>query len=125
MEQQWETLENNKKTEYKTIALPSLERILFVKTCDIIRCKGENNYTNVYLQNGQTALISRTLKDFEELLSEEGFIRVHQSHLVNKKMVCSFEKRDGGYLLLRDNASVPISRMRKDNVMKELGMGNH
>jgi len=122
LNEKWQMLEANKKSEEKSIALPSQERVLFVKTKDIVRCQGENNYTFVYLTHGEKVLVSRTLKDFEELLESEGFIRVHQSHLVNKQEVNSFEKTDGGYLEMKDGASVSISRMRKNEVLKALSI---
>ncbi len=118
--EQWSLLENNRKSVDKRMALPTAERVLFVSIREISRCKGENNYTFVYLVNGEKILVSRTLKEFEELLEEEGFIRVHQSHLVNKHQVLSYEKSDGGYLLMNDGAQVSISRMRKENVLKIL-----
>lgn len=118
--EKWQMLEANQKGEDKSIALPSQERVLFVKTKEITRCQGESNYTFVFLSNGEKVLVSRTLKDFEELLNDEGFIRVHQSHLVNKHHVKSFEKGDGGYLKMLNNDSVPVSRMRKENVLKTL-----
>lgn len=65
-------------------------------------------------------LVSRTLKEFEELLEEDGFIRVHQSHLVNKSEVHSYEKGEGGYLLMNDGSQVSISRMRKESVLQKL-----
>ncbi len=120
--EKWQVLEANKKSDQKSIALPSQERVLFVRTGEIVRCQGENNYTFVHLTNGEKVLVSRTLKDFEELLESEGFIRVHQSHLINKQQVKSFERTDGGYLVMKDGTSVSISRMRKNKVLKTLSI---
>ena len=92
----------------------------FVKVNDIIRCKGENNYTQIFLKEGKPVLVSKTLKDYEEILSEDGFLRIHQSHLINKHHVLSFEKRDGGYLKMADGSSVSISRQRKEFVLSVL-----
>jgi two-component system LytT family response regulator len=64
-------------------------------------------------------MVTRTLKDFEEMLEEKGFLRVHQSHLVNIAFIKEFIKRDGGYLLLSDGSTVPVS-MRKRNQVMEL-----
>lgn len=111
---------NNKRTELTRIALPSAQRLLFVEVKDIVRCEAESNYTHVFLASGKQELVSRTLKEFEELLSENGFIRVHQSHLVNLSHIGSYEKAEGGFLLMNDQAQVPISRLRKDTVMSLL-----
>ena len=110
---------NNSLIDRK-IALVSSDRHLFVKVKDIIRCEGENNYTNVFLTNKEKVLVSRTLKDFEELLEDNGFIRVHQSHLINIEQILSYEKKDGGYFKMCDNSTVYISRQRRDKVMQVL-----
>lgn len=119
-------LDNQRNTKsQRKIALPSIERLLFVKVEDIIRCKGENNYTHFYLLDGSSILVSKTLKEYEEILSEEKFIRVHQSHLINARHVVSFEKRDGGYLKMSDGSTVTISRQRKEFVLSTLSRLNH
>lgn len=110
---------NQEKDDLK-IALPTAERILFVQISEIIRCLGDNNYTTVYLKSSDSVLVSKTLKEYEELLSDKGFLRVHQSHLINLRYVRSFEKQDGGYLKMTDGASVPISRQRKQQVLQQL-----
>lgn len=114
-------LENrNPEKDGLKIALPTAERILFVQISEIIRCLGDNNYTTVYLKNSDSVLVSKTLKEYEELLTDKGFLRVHQSHLINLRYVRSFEKQDGGYLKMTDGASVPISRQRKQHVLQQL-----
>ena len=115
-----ETFYTNVQNSEKRIGLPSMERIEFVKVSEIVRCQGENNYTHVYLADGRKILVTRTLKEFEELLSEYDFIRVHQSHLVNLKFIKSFEKSDGGYLLLHNGTTIAVSRQRKESVLKHL-----
>jgi len=114
---QYETLLFNRSHASKRIALPSVQRLLFVDVKDIIRCEAESNYTYVYLNSGEKEIVSKTLKEYEELLVENGFLRVHQSHLINIQMIKSYEKSDGGYLLMNDNSQVPISRLRKEKVM--------
>ncbi|TKG94038.1 response regulator transcription factor [Puteibacter caeruleilacunae] len=104
----------------RKIALPTAERILFVQLHEIIRCQGENNYTHIYLTNGDHVLVSKTLKEYEELLGESGFIRVHQSHLINREYIRSYEKQDGGYIKMTDDSTISISRQRKENVLRIL-----
>ena len=112
----------NKENEDRMIALPTAERIDYVRIKEIIRFKGESNYTYVYLTNGHHVLVSRTLKEFEELLGDAGFIRTHQSHMVNQRHVKSYEKQEGGYLKMTDGSLVGVSRQRKDQVLKTLAM---
>lgn len=102
------------------IALPTLNEIMYVKVSAIIRCEASNNYTAFYLDNGETVLVCKTLKEFDELLQSHKFIRSHQSHLVNLDFVKSYLKEDGGMLLLTDGAKVPISRQNKDKIKNEL-----
>ena len=110
---------NPEKDDLK-IALPTAERILFVQVSEIIRCLGDNNYTTVYLKSGESVLVSKTLKEYEELLGDKGFLRVHQSHLINHNYIRSYEKQDGGFLKMTDGVSVPISRQRKQHVLQQL-----
>lgn len=104
----------------KRIALPTQEEILLVKVSEIIRCEGENNYTGFHLRDGRYILVSRTLREFEDLLGNYGFLRCHQSHLVNLAEVRSFVKSDGGYLLMSNDSRVSVSRHRKERVMGAL-----
>lgn len=102
------------------IALPTLTEIMYVKVDTIIRCEADNNYTGFYLNNGEHILVCKTLKDFAELLEPHGFLRTHQSHLINKQFVKSYLKEDGGVLLLTDKTKIPISRQNKDRIREEL-----
>ncbi|MEP6795879.1 MAG: LytTR family DNA-binding domain-containing protein, partial [Saprospiraceae bacterium] len=85
---------------------------------NIIRLEGDGNYTRLFFDHDKPLLASRTLKDFEEILIQHGFIRVHRSHLVNKEFVDSvlFE----GYIEMRDKTKIEISRRRKEIVMQQL-----
>jgi len=98
------------------IALPTAQEIRFLNPKDIIRCESSNNYTTFYLSNEEKLLISKPIYLYEELLKDYGFIRCHQSHLVNKKFIKSFIKEDGGHLLLENNIQLPISKQKKELV---------
>lgn len=102
------------------IALATLKETHFVRTGDIVRCESSNNYTTFFLVNGEKLTVSKPIYEFEELLSSYGFIRTHQSHLVNKKFAKSLIKEDGGYLLLETGDQVPVSRNKKDWVLNAL-----
>ena len=102
------------------IALPSIDRVDFVAPDQIIRCQSDNTYTYVFLEDGSKLLISKTLREFTTLLTEYGFLRTHQSHLVNRKYVRSLLKRDGDVLLLTDGTEVPVSLRQKGEVLAGL-----
>lgn len=102
------------------IALPTAEELHFVTINDIVRCKGENNYTMFFLANGNSVLVSRTLKEWDDLLSAHQFIRTHQSHLINSLHVKSYVKKDGGYILMNDGSMVSVSKNKKENTLNQI-----
>ncbi len=102
------------------IALPLLQEVRYVAVEDIIRCEAQNSYTYFHISGEDTTLVSRPLKEYEELLSPHGFIRCHQTHLINPEYVKSYLKEDGGYLLLENGSKVPVSKTKKDLVKNAL-----
>lgn len=104
---------------FPKIALATKESIEFVKPEEIIVCSSDSNYTMIYLVNGRKKLISRTLKEFEELLRAHNFFRPHHSHLVNLEHIREFVRADGGYLNMINKMAIPVSRSRKEELMKK------
>jgi two-component system LytT family response regulator len=104
--------------EHKKIILKTAESIHLIKVQDIIRCEADKGYTEFYIRNAKKILMSKGLKDFDDLLSDFGFIRTHQSHLINLDYIASFEKTDGGYILMTDGSSVPVSSRKKEYVFR-------
>jgi two-component system, LytTR family, response regulator len=104
--------------QYHKIALPTAKEIRFVEPEKIVRCESSNNYTTFFLLSGEKIMTSKPIFEYEELLKDYGFIRCHQSHLVNKIYIKSLSKVEGGFLLLEDNSQIPISRRRKDEVLQ-------
>ncbi|MBI1306687.1 MAG: response regulator [Bacteroidetes bacterium] len=121
MSRKLETLfENLRKDDstFQTIALPNADGLDFIEIRDIVRCEADSNYTHVYLTN-EKLLISRTLKDIEKLLPAEQFFRVHQSHLINLRHIRKYVRGKTGYILLKDGTSIPVSRDRKMDFLKQ------
>jgi two-component system LytT family response regulator len=104
--------------EHKKIILKTAESIHLIKVQDIIRCVADKGYTEFYLHNAKKILVSKGLKDFDDLLNDFGFIRTHQSHLINLDYIASFEKTDGGYILMTDGSTVPVSSRKKEYVFR-------
>ncbi|HNM24931.1 MAG TPA: LytTR family DNA-binding domain-containing protein, partial [Saprospiraceae bacterium] len=102
------------------IALASLEETRFVRPADIVRCESDNNYCFFYLDDGEKLTVSRPIYEFEELLRPYGFVRCHQSHLINPRFVKSWVKKDGGYLLFDNGAQAPVSRAKREEVLRVL-----
>lgn len=109
---------NNNSTDEKKIVLKTQESIHIVKVSTIIRCESFHNYTEFFIAGTKKLVVSRTLKEFENLLSEYGFFRVHQSHLININYISRFEKTDGGYLVLTDGSQVPVAKRKKEELMQ-------
>jgi len=105
------------------MALPTLEEIRYVPVTEIVRCQASDNYTVFHLDGSEQILVCRTLKEYAGLLAPHGFIRTHQSHLVNAYFVKSYLKEDGGALLLKDHTKIPISRQNRDLVKEALNKG--
>jgi two-component system LytT family response regulator len=96
------------------------EGIVFVKPEAIVRCESSSNYTMLFLSDKAKLVISKTLKEVEDLLHTYGFFRVHHSHLINLQQVNRYVKNEGGYIEMSDSAHVPVSRQRKELVLEVL-----
>ncbi|MDG2331060.1 MAG: LytTR family DNA-binding domain-containing protein [Flavobacteriales bacterium] len=102
----------------KRIALNTQEKTLIKEISEIVRCESSVNYTMFYFSDSTRLMVTQTLKNYDDLLSPYDFLRVHQSHLINSKFVKEYNKSDGGYLVLKDNSTVPVSTRRKNVVME-------
>ena len=102
------------------LALNTLEKILIVEIKDIVRCESSVNYTTFYFADKSRLMVTKTLKEYDDMLSPLGFIRVHQSHLINSSLVKEFIKSDGGYLMMKDGSSVPVSTRKRQAVVEAL-----
>ncbi len=103
---------------FQKIALPTIHGYELVQLNNIIYCESKSNYTNIYLNNGQQLLVSRTLKDIEELLNMHPFFRIHNSYLVNLQFAVRYTKGEGGFLVLNNDITVPVSRTKKEELLK-------
>lgn len=99
------------------ISLHTQERIAVVDIDQIIRCEADGNNTWFVLASGERIFVTRTLKQFEQLLSQHRFMRVHQSHLLNQAFIREYVKKDGGYLKLKNGEIVPVSLRKKAEVV--------
>ena len=111
----------NQLTTGKRIVLNTTENIHVIEVKDIIRCESDRNYTIFYLKNNVSHYTSKTLKEYDELLSEYGFFRAHKSHLVNVSFIDRYDKQGSGNIVLKDGSKVPVSVRRKELLIKLLG----
>jgi two-component system LytT family response regulator len=113
-----ENLQNQHKPHTK-LALNTQEKIHIVTINDIVRCESNGNYTEFFFKEGKKLLVTKTMKEYEDLLSQQGFYRVHQSHLINTAYIKEFVKTDDE-LIMADQTRIPVSTRRRAEVMKML-----
>ena len=104
----------------KKIAIPTMEGLQMISIDSIISCSSDSNYSVLLLKSKKKIVVSRTLKEIEEMLTEHSFLRVHHSFLVNLDEVAKYVKGKGGYLVMSDDSIVDVSNSRKDALLKKL-----
>jgi two-component system LytT family response regulator len=104
----------------KRITVPTVKGLEFLPVQEIIRCESNINYTSIFLTSGQKLTVAKTLKEFEELLEEHNFFRVHNSHLINLAWIKSYHKGKGGSVSMTDDTEIEVSTRRKDDLLKRL-----
>lgn len=108
---------DNTLSHEKKIVLRDNASIYFVKVADIIRCESDRSYTTFILIDGKKIVVSKGIKDYDEILEPNGFIRAHQSHLVNISRILRFDKLDGGHLVMENGDQVPVSQRKRDQII--------
>ena len=97
-----------------------MQGLEFVPVESIISCSSNNNYTEFFLADKKKLLVSRTLKEVEDMLADHSFLRVHNSYIVNLNAITRYIKGEGGYLVMTDGSTVDVSRSRKELLIQRL-----
>jgi two-component system LytT family response regulator len=108
-------------TPPKKLIVPTINGFELLPVIDILRCESDINYTTIYLKGKQKLVVAKTLKEFEEMLTEYNFFRIHNSHLVNLAYVKSYNKGKGGSVVLIDGTEIEVSTRRKDDFLQKMG----
>lgn len=111
----------NPKSQEDHIAIPTNDGLEFIQIKQIIRIESSSNYSKLILMSGQQLLVTRQLKDFEELLQDYRFYRVHHSHLVNLNFIAKYIRGDGGQITMRNGDTIDVSRRKKEVFLKLIG----
>jgi two-component system LytT family response regulator len=111
----------NPKSQEDHIAIPANDGLEFIQIKQIIRIESSSNYSKLVLLNSRQLLVTRQLKDFEELLQDYRFYRVHHSHLVNLNFIAKYVRGDGGQIIMRNGDIIDVSRRKKDVFLKLIG----
>ncbi len=105
---------------FKRIVLPTTNGFTVVDPKDIIRCESDRNYTFIFLTDGRKILVSRTIKEYEEMLEDFNFFRIHQSHLINLAFLKNYTRGRGGYVELSNGTTLDVSARRKSDFLRRL-----
>ena len=118
---QFEALQKNiLPNEKRRLVLKTQESVHVVELDQIIRCEADRNYTSFFLQDDKKILVSKTLKEYEILLTGYNFLRVQQSHLININYVDRYDKKNGGTVVMKNGAEVPLSPAKRELFFKKL-----
>ena len=115
-------IENNlhQQVKKKRLTIPTGNELLFLNIEEIIRCHSDVNYTTIYKNDKQKIVVAKTLKEFEELLADHDFFRIHNSDLINLDYIKSYNKGKGGSVILQDGTELEVSTRRKDEFLKKM-----
>lgn len=110
----------NSSGRIEKLAIPDAEGIVFEKVADIIFCEADGNYTKIYLAGRRQLLVSKNLKEFENMLGDNGFFRIHHAHLINLQHIRKYVKGEGGYVILEEGHNLDVSRRKKESFLQRL-----
>lgn len=116
-------LENvkEKRPVYQRIAVPTVDGLQFVRVAEIVYLEAQVNYTHIFLTGKGKYVVCRTLKDFEEMLPEDTFLRIHHSHIINKNFAEKYIRGEGGQVVLSNGAVLDIAKRKKAEFLKAIG----
>jgi two-component system LytT family response regulator len=107
-------MENLKTSHPSRLAIPTSDGMEYLNPREIIRIEADRSYSWFYLSGNRKILVSKHLKEFQDLLDERNFFRSHNSHLINLRFVRKYIRKEGGYIEMQDGAEIPVSRNKKD-----------
>jgi len=110
-----------KKVSFQRLAIPTAEGLQFIKLNEIIYLEANINYTYFHLSGNQRYIACRTLKDFEEMLPADTFIRIHNSHIINKNFAEKYIRGEGGQVVLSNGAILDVAKRKKAEFLKAIG----
>lgn len=110
----YQTLLDTLQEKQRKIVVKTKKSMFIVDQDDIVHCQSDRNYTFFYLSDGRKILTSKSLKEYEPILTLPDFIRCHRSYIVNLKYIDRYEHKDGGTIIMKDNTEIPLSRSSKE-----------
>jgi two-component system, LytTR family, response regulator len=120
LEQLVQNLKITPSQKYK-LALPSSDGLVFVKVENIVYCEASSNYTTIFMDDGKKFVVSRTLKEYEDLLEDQEFFRIHNSYLINLNALKKYVRGEGGYVVMNNDISLDVSKRKKESFLSRIG----
>jgi len=103
------------------LALPTMDGLIFVKVKNVLYCEASSNYTEITMEDNKKYIVSRTLKEYEDLLGDQDFFRVHHSTLINLNAIKKYVRGDGGYVIMNNDKSLDVSKRKKEAFLSRIG----
>jgi two-component system, LytTR family, response regulator len=114
-----QSIQPTKETDRK-IVLKDMNAVYVVSVSSIIRCEASDNYTTFFFTDQAPIVVSRPLREYDDLLTPFKFLRVHQSHLINLNHLQQFNKREGGSIKMKNGSEVPVSSRKREALLNQL-----
>jgi two-component system LytT family response regulator len=102
------------------MAVPTLDGLIFINLKEVVRLEAKSNYTQINLENGEMLMATRTIKDYEDILPETLFCRIHNSHIINLQKIEKYHKGRGGYVVLEDGSEIEVAIRRRQEFLRRL-----
>jgi len=120
LQQLLQNLRAGTSDNYK-LALPTADGLVFVKVSEILYCEASSNYTEIVLTDSRKYIVSRTLKEYEDMLAEQNFYRIHHSYLINLNEIKKYVRGEGGYVIMNNDKSLDVSKRKKEGFLSRIG----
>lgn len=118
---QMQVLEENLRNlsnKNKKIIIKTAETMHLIEVKNLVCCDSDSSYTSIHTADGGKIMVSKTLKDYEDMLADCGFYRVHKSYLINLLHIRRFERQDGGYVVLTNDLKIPVASRKRDELLE-------
>jgi two-component system LytT family response regulator len=120
LQQLLQNLRSGASDNYK-LALPTTDGLIFVKVNEILYCEASSNYTEIIMTDNRKYIVSRTLKEYDDMLSDQNFFRIHHAHLINLNEIKKYVRGDGGYVVMNNDKSLDVSKRKKEGFLARIG----
>lgn len=102
------------------MAVPTVEGLIFINLKEVVRLEAKSSYTQILMENGEAVMATRSIRDYEDILPETSFCRIHNSHIINLFKIAKYHKGRGGYVILEDGSTIEVASRRRQEFLRRL-----